>query len=130
MTTTRTPLDAATAVLDDPALPAGDDERFVGFGVMGLPFGSGHYLALRQFPATSFSPGYRSVWHRDRDGVWTFYATTPARRAVPATSARRPPATRSNATSTSPGLPRGRCSSRSRDCSPGASTCGPPSPPG
>ncbi len=77
MTTTRTPLDAATAVLDDPALPAGDDERFVGFGVMGLPFGSGHYLALRQFPATSFSPGYRSVWHRDRDGVWTFYATTP-----------------------------------------------------
>ncbi|ETB51282.1 hypothetical protein O974_02350, partial [Mycobacterium avium 11-0986] len=77
MTTTRTPLDAATAVLDDPALPAGDDERFVGFGVMGLPFGSGHYLALRQFPATSFSPGYRSVWHRDPDGVWTFYATTP-----------------------------------------------------
>lgn len=71
------PLDAATAVLDDPALPAGDDERFVGFGVMGLPFGSGHYLALRQFPATSFSLGYRSVWHRDSDGVWTFYATTP-----------------------------------------------------
>lgn len=77
MTGLRTPLDAATAVLQHPVLPAGGDERFVGFGVMGLPFASGHYLALRQFPATSFSPGYRSVWHRDPDGVWTFYATTP-----------------------------------------------------
>ncbi|OSC43114.1 hypothetical protein [Mycobacterium decipiens] len=77
MTTPRTPLDAATAILRDPRLPAGDDERFVGFGVMGLPFASGHYLALRHFPATSFSPGYRSVWHRDPDGAWTFYATTP-----------------------------------------------------
>ena len=44
---------------------------------MGLPFAGGHYLALRHFPATTFSPGYRSVWHRDRDGIWTFYATTP-----------------------------------------------------
>ncbi|OBB91513.1 hypothetical protein [Mycobacterium sp. 852002-30065_SCH5024008] len=77
MTKARTPLDAATAVLQKPDLPAGDDERFVGFGVMGLPFASGHYLALRHFPATSFSPGYRSVWHRAPDGVWTFYATTP-----------------------------------------------------
>ncbi len=77
MTSLRTPLDAATAVLQHPVLPAGSDERFVGFGVMGLPFASGNYLALRQFPATSFSPGYRSVWHRDPDGVWTFYATTP-----------------------------------------------------
>ncbi len=77
MITTRTPLDAATAVLNDPRLPSGDDERFVGFGVMGLPFASGHYLALRHFPATSFSPGYRSVWHRDPEGTWTFYATTP-----------------------------------------------------
>ncbi|MCI4674070.1 methyltransferase family protein [Candidatus Mycolicibacterium alkanivorans] len=59
------------------ALPFGDDERVVGFGVMGLPFASGHYLAYRDFPATSFSPGYRSVWHRHPDGVWTFYATTP-----------------------------------------------------
>ena len=39
---------------------------------MGLPFASGHYLALRDFPAASFLPdsvpGYRSVWHRDPDG--------------------------------------------------------------
>ena len=37
-------------------LPSGDDERVVGFGVMGLPFAGGHYLAFRDFPATSFSP--------------------------------------------------------------------------
>jgi hypothetical protein len=73
----RTPLDAATTVLQNPMLPVGDDERFVGCGVMGFPFASGHYLALRYFPATSFSPGYRSVWHRDPAGVWTFYSTTP-----------------------------------------------------
>lgn len=66
------------AVMDHPALPTGDDERFAGFGVMGLPFSSGHYLALRQFPAASFAPAYLSVWHRDPDGNWTFYATTPA----------------------------------------------------
>lgn len=77
MSTMRTPLDAVAAVLRDPGLPAGSDERFVGFGVMGLPFAGGHYLAMREFPATSFSPGYRSVWHRDPKGDWTFYATTP-----------------------------------------------------
>src|SRR5690606_9892681 len=58
-------------------LPDGDEERVVGFGVMGLPFANGHYLAYRDFPATSFSPAYKSVWHRTPDGVWTFYATTP-----------------------------------------------------
>jgi hypothetical protein len=76
--TSHTPLDAAIEVLRSPRLPAGDDERFVGFGVMGLPFAGGHYLALRHVSATSYSPGYRSVWHRDPDGLWTFYATTPA----------------------------------------------------
>lgn len=77
MTKYRTPLDAATAVLQNPTLPAGDDERFVGFGVMGLPFANGNYLALRHFPAATFAPAYRSVWHRDPNGRWTFYATTP-----------------------------------------------------
>jgi hypothetical protein len=45
MTTSHTPADAAAAVLHNPALPPGDDERFAGFGVLGLPFASGHYLA-------------------------------------------------------------------------------------
>lgn len=77
MTKLHTPRDAAMAVIDNPTLPTGHDERVVGFGVMGLPFASGHYLAFRDFPATSFSPGYLSVWHRDPIGVWKFYATTP-----------------------------------------------------
>lgn len=61
----------------NPTLPPGDDERFVGFGIMGLPFSNGHYLALRQFPATTFGPPYLSVWHRDPSCRWTFYATAP-----------------------------------------------------
>src|SRR5690349_19172095 len=73
---TSTP-QAAAAATKDLELPPGDDERVVGFGVMGLPFANGHYLAFRDFPATSFAPGYLSVWHRTPDGVWTFYATTP-----------------------------------------------------
>ncbi len=77
MFTNATPRDAATAVTASPQLPAGNDERFVGFGVMGLPFSSGHYLALRDFPATTFAPAYRSVWHRTPAGEWTFYASTP-----------------------------------------------------
>jgi hypothetical protein len=81
MTKQLTPRDAAAAVAANPVLPAGDDERFVGFGVMGLPFTSGHYLALRQFPATSFSPAYVSVWHRDPSCTWTFYATTPGQQS-------------------------------------------------
>lgn len=38
------------------SLPAGSEERFIGYGVMGLPFRSGHVLALhrsrRRFSAT------------------------------------------------------------------------------
>ncbi len=56
-----------------PALPDGAEERFAGYGVMGLPFASGHLLAMRRFPATSVGPGYTSVWHRDPAGAWTFY---------------------------------------------------------
>jgi hypothetical protein len=56
-----------------PRLPEGSAERFAGYGVMGLTFGSGHILALRRFPASSVGPGYRSVWHRDPDGRWTFF---------------------------------------------------------
>jgi hypothetical protein len=78
MNTSHTPRSAAEAVAFAPALPAGDTESVTGFGVMGLPFANGHYLAFRDFPAASFlaGAGYRTVWHRSPDGVWTFYATT------------------------------------------------------
>jgi hypothetical protein len=78
MTTISTPQSAVLAIAAQPSLPAGTDDRVGGFGIMGLPFDTGHYLAYRYFPASSFSPAYRSVWHRDPDGRWTFYATTPA----------------------------------------------------
>ena len=47
-----------------------------GWGVFGLPFDSGHVLALRVFPQNSFAP-YRTVWHRDPQGRWSIYADAP-----------------------------------------------------
>lgn len=58
-------------------LPSGEEERFNGYGLMGLPFSSGHILALRRFPVTSIGPAYTSVWHRNPKGVWNFYADVP-----------------------------------------------------
>jgi hypothetical protein len=58
------------------SLPSGSGDRFAGYAVLGLPFRSGHVLALRRFPASSLGPGYTSVWHRDPGGNWTFYSTT------------------------------------------------------
>ena len=54
-------------------VPSGDGERFAGYGVMGLPFASGHVLAMRRFAASSVGPGYTSVWHRDPGGRWVFW---------------------------------------------------------
>lgn len=61
----------------------GRGERFTGYGVMGLPFGSGHYLALRRFPANPFGRPYHSVWHRDPNGTWVFYVDAPASESCP-----------------------------------------------
>jgi len=63
----------AAEIESAPELPAGGDERFAGFGVMGIPFASGHVLALRRFTASSIGPAYTSVWHRDPAGRWTFW---------------------------------------------------------
>jgi hypothetical protein len=59
-------------------LPSGTDERFAGYGVMGLPFASGHVLAMRRFPASSIGPAYTSVWHRTPAGEWTFWQDQPS----------------------------------------------------
>jgi hypothetical protein len=59
-----------------PALPSGPEERFAGFGLMGVPFSSGYILALRRFAASSVGPGYSSVWIRDPAGVWAMHSTT------------------------------------------------------
>ncbi|MGI8939837.1 MAG: hypothetical protein ACR2JF_16800 [Iamia sp.] len=55
----------------------GRTERFAGYGVMGLPFASGHVLAMRRFPASSIGPAYTSVWHRSPEGRWQLWADRP-----------------------------------------------------
>lgn len=71
MTDPRTLAERAEHLTPDERL---DRERFSGYGVMGLPFASGHIIGLRRFPASSIGPGYTSIWHRDPAGDWTFYA--------------------------------------------------------
>jgi hypothetical protein len=53
--------------------PLPGHEYVRGWGVFGLPFDSGHVLALRVFPQNSFAP-YRTVWHRDPAGRWSIHA--------------------------------------------------------
>jgi hypothetical protein len=70
-------------------------EHVQGYGVFGLPFTSGHVLALRVFPVNDFAP-YVTVWHRDAEGTWTIYYDAPRsdvacpRYYGPATSGVRP----------------------------------------
>jgi len=63
-----TPHAAVNAIERDPSLPNGPGDAFAGHGVIGLPFRSGHVLALRRFCASSLGPPYTSVWHRDPAG--------------------------------------------------------------
>lgn len=69
----RTPAQFAQAVEDRPVLPPGDGERVSGYGVMGLPFASGHVLGLRRWTASSVGEQFTSIWHRNPNGRWTFY---------------------------------------------------------
>ncbi len=69
------PRDIISRIEGHARIPDGAGERFAGYAVIGLPFQSGHILALRRFPASSLGPGYTSVWHRDPEGHWTFYST-------------------------------------------------------
>ena len=73
----RTPAEWARAVEDRPVLPPGDGERVSGYGVMGLPFESGHVLGLRRWTASSVGDRFTSIWHRDPSGRWTFYESAP-----------------------------------------------------
>ncbi len=88
--------------------PWPNHEYVKGWGVFGLPFDSGHVLALRVFPENDFSP-YRTVWHRDPGGrgrstsmVHDSTPPAPVTTAGPATS---PGAPRSG----SPGTARQPC---------------------
>jgi len=70
---------AARSVIEaferDAALVDGAGDRFSGYAIMGVPFRSGHLLALQRFSASSIGPAYTAVWHRDPLGRWTFYST-------------------------------------------------------
>jgi hypothetical protein len=58
-------------------LPRGTAERFSGYGVVGLPFKSGHILCLRRWPVSSLGQPYTSLWHRNPEGRWTFIQDAP-----------------------------------------------------
>ena len=73
----KAPAQFARAVEDHPVLPPGDCERVSGYGVMGLPFASGHVLGLRRWTASSVGEQFTSIWHRDPSGRWTFYESAP-----------------------------------------------------
>ncbi len=63
---------------EHPQLPEGTCERVSGYGVMGLPFQSGHVLGLRRWTASSVGEGFTSIWHRDAQGRWTFHESAPS----------------------------------------------------
>jgi len=69
----KAPRAFAQEVEESPALPPGNCERVSGYGVMGLPFQSGHVLGLRRWTASSVGDRFTSIWHRDPQGCWTFY---------------------------------------------------------
>jgi hypothetical protein len=73
----RAPAQFAQAIEERPVLPPGDCERVSGYGVMGLPFASGHVLGLRRWTASSVGERFTSIWHRDPTGRWTFYESVP-----------------------------------------------------
>ncbi|HET9498741.1 MAG TPA: hypothetical protein VFO98_00630 [Marmoricola sp.] len=74
-----TTLAARTAAIDDRRgeAPWRQHEYVRGWGVFGMPFDSGHVLALRVFPEGSFGPN-RSVWHRDPAGAWSIRYDAPS----------------------------------------------------
>ena len=73
----REPAATAAALERWAALPEGDEERYVGYGVMAAPFSSGDLLAMRRFTVSSVGRAYTSVWHRNAAGEWTLYADAP-----------------------------------------------------
>jgi hypothetical protein len=81
--THKEPAQLADAIERTASLPMGEDERFVGYGVMAAPFSSGDLLAMRRFAASSLGHAYTSVWHRAKNGDWTMYTDQSPLEACP-----------------------------------------------
>jgi len=58
----KSPAQVAQAVEERPVLPPCDCERVSRYGVMGLPFTSGHVLGLRRWTASSVGDRFTSIW--------------------------------------------------------------------
>ena len=71
------PGDLVEAIERGAKLPRGRGERFSGYGVVSLPFKSGHILCLRRWPASSLGQDYTSLWHRNPEGRWIFIQDAP-----------------------------------------------------
>ncbi|MFE3635024.1 hypothetical protein [Streptomyces sp. NPDC059168] len=73
-------LDLSSALSDVPLVrgqaPWPRHEYVKGWGVFGLPFDSGHVLALRVFPENCFG-AYRTLWHRAPNGNWSIHVDGP-----------------------------------------------------
>ncbi|GEM_PF-926087 len=78
----KEPLDFARSI-NPSTVPGGGGDRFSGYAVLGLPFSSGHVLALRRIEASSIGAAYTSVWQRDPDGRWTFHQNVPPEQSCP-----------------------------------------------
>jgi len=70
-----TPRQAVTTIAANPQLDRGSDERFTGYGAMGVPFSGGHYLGLRDMLASSVGVPYRTIWYRDPRRQWTIFTS-------------------------------------------------------
>src|SRR5215203_6829891 len=77
------PKDLVDSLEQGTELPSGNEERFAGYGVLGVPFTSGNLLAMRRFPASSLGESYTSVWHRNPQGRWTIYTSVAPQLACP-----------------------------------------------
>jgi len=77
------PAEIIRSALLAPQRPRAGRDDVAGFAVVGQPFASGDLLCLRRFPASTFGPGYASVWHRAADGAWTVYTSIAPEQSCP-----------------------------------------------
>jgi hypothetical protein len=71
--TSRTPRERAAELERWRARPPGAGDRFTGYGVLALPFESGHVLGFYRVSAGTIGPPHTAVWHRCPEGGVTLH---------------------------------------------------------